>query len=608
MPYIGKSPQFGVRNRFVYLATSGATSVSGADANGATLTFTDGAFVDVYLNGVLLKPTTDYNTSTANTIANLSALNTNDEVTVVVYDVFSVADMVSATSGGTFSGNVTFSSDVSVGDDLSLASDSAIINFGADSDVSIIHQADNGLIIKNNNTGDGSQGGLVLQTGETNIEADDVLGRIQFQAPDEGTDTDSRLVAAEIAAVSEGDFSSSNNATKLSFKTGASEAATEKMTLSSAGLLNINVNSSNTDPDADLGAIHKFINTNTTVNTGSMIILGGNNNPGTSIYGRVVDTSTNKHQMGFSVRNASGSSTTRVIIDGPGNAYFANPDPDSLDTAIFNDSSGSVGPLMSSSNRVDVTRDSSMLALNHTAGSAGAFVDLRDRGTTIATISHNGSGVVTYNAFTGCHWGRFSDNSKPTMLKGTILETIDEMCEWYDVFFEYHSELKYEDGDVIPEGKKVGDVKRAAKSKRHLVPLADIGSKKVGDSLTFTYPEDGKEYTGTLELQQEEKHPKCKVSDTADSKKVYGVFFSWDSEDDGYNDMYVAAVGTYVIRVHKDVTVESGDLLVSNGDGTAKVQDDDIVRTKTVAKVLTNIKQETYSDGSYTVPCALYTG
>ena len=55
MPYIGKSPQFGVRNRFVYVASSGDTSVSGADANGATLTFTDGAFVDVYLNGVLLQ-------------------------------------------------------------------------------------------------------------------------------------------------------------------------------------------------------------------------------------------------------------------------------------------------------------------------------------------------------------------------------------------------------------------------------------------------------------------------------------------------------------------------------------------------------------------------
>ena len=63
MPYIGKSPHFGVRNRFLFVADASDTSVSGADANGATLTFTDGAYVDVYLNGVLLKAGTDYNLS-----------------------------------------------------------------------------------------------------------------------------------------------------------------------------------------------------------------------------------------------------------------------------------------------------------------------------------------------------------------------------------------------------------------------------------------------------------------------------------------------------------------------------------------------------------------
>tara|TARA_R110000796_G_scaffold84650_1_gene184312 strand:+ start:3046 stop:4599 length:1554 start_codon:yes stop_codon:yes gene_type:complete len=80
---------------------------------------------------------------------------------------------------------------------------------------------------------------VLLQTGDTDIAVNDVLGKIQFQAPDEGTGTDAILVAAEVAAVSEGDFSSSNNATKLSFKTGASEAATEKMSLSSGGNLTL---------------------------------------------------------------------------------------------------------------------------------------------------------------------------------------------------------------------------------------------------------------------------------------------------------------------------------------------------------------------------------
>jgi hypothetical protein len=296
--------------------------------------------------------------------------------------------------------------------------------------------------------------------------------------------------------------------------------------------------------------------------------------------------------------------TERVRIDSGGN-LIANSGSSVADV-IYDDSSGNAGPILHSRNAVDVARNDSCITLNSTTGSAATFVDLRRVGSTIGTIAHDGSGAVSFNAFTGCHWGRLSDNSKPTILKGTILETIDEMCDWYEVEFTI-PEIKYVDGDKVPEGKKVGDVKIEAKGKKYLVPLADIGNKKVGDSFTFTYV-DGVEYTGTLKLQNDEKHPQCKISDTADSKKVYGVFFSWDGVDDGYNDMYVAGLGTYVIRVHKDVTVESGDLLVSNGDGTAKVQDDDIIRSKTVAKVLANVKQETYSDGSYTVPCALYCG
>jgi len=141
MPYIGKTTDgFGVRNRFIYVASADDTSVSGADANGATLTFTDGAYVDVYLNGVLLKTGTDYNTNTANTIAGLSALAANDEVTVVVYDIFTVADMVSATSGGTFSGAVTANSTLDMnGTELIL---------DADADTSITADTDDEIHIK----------------------------------------------------------------------------------------------------------------------------------------------------------------------------------------------------------------------------------------------------------------------------------------------------------------------------------------------------------------------------------------------------------------------------------------------------------------------------
>jgi hypothetical protein len=118
------------------------------------------------------------------------------------------------------------------------------------------------LIIKDTDTADGSSPTITLQSGDTDIAADDILGSINFQAPDEGTGTDAILVAAGIEAVSEGDFSSSSNATKLSFKTGASEAASEKMSIASTGATTITTSGNettlslvSTDADASLGPV-----------------------------------------------------------------------------------------------------------------------------------------------------------------------------------------------------------------------------------------------------------------------------------------------------------------------------------------------------------------
>ena len=92
MPYIGKSPTgSGVRQRFHFTATGGETSLSGADDNSKTLKFTDGEFLDVYLNGVLLVQGTDYGVGTTNTINSLSALSAGDIVEIVAYDIFNVA-------------------------------------------------------------------------------------------------------------------------------------------------------------------------------------------------------------------------------------------------------------------------------------------------------------------------------------------------------------------------------------------------------------------------------------------------------------------------------------------------------------------------------------
>ena len=120
MPYIGKSPSVGVRNRFYFTASGGETSLSGADSGGRILTFSDGKYVDVMLNGVTLVAGTDYNTTTANTIAGLTALTASDIIEIVVYDVFSVPDAVSAVNGGTFQNNINVTGTITA-DELTIS-------------------------------------------------------------------------------------------------------------------------------------------------------------------------------------------------------------------------------------------------------------------------------------------------------------------------------------------------------------------------------------------------------------------------------------------------------------------------------------------------------
>ena len=106
MAYIGTSPSNGVRRIYNYTATASQTSFSGNDTLGISLAYADGAYIDVYQNGVLLIPT-DYVATTGTTVVLDTAASENDTVQMVVYDVFGVADTVSASNGGNFVNDIT---------------------------------------------------------------------------------------------------------------------------------------------------------------------------------------------------------------------------------------------------------------------------------------------------------------------------------------------------------------------------------------------------------------------------------------------------------------------------------------------------------------------
>ena len=108
MAYIGKSPSVGVRNRFIYQATAGQTSFTGSDSDAKTLTYQDSLYMDVYQNGVLLKPGTDYTATTGTSVVLVTAASLNDVVEMIIYDTFSIANSYTKAESDTrypFKGN-----------------------------------------------------------------------------------------------------------------------------------------------------------------------------------------------------------------------------------------------------------------------------------------------------------------------------------------------------------------------------------------------------------------------------------------------------------------------------------------------------------------------
>jgi hypothetical protein len=171
----------------------------------------------------------------------------------------------------------------------------------------------------------------------------------------------------------------------------------------------------------------------------------------------------------------------------------------------------------------------------------GALVSLRQAGTEEGSISVSGT-TVSYNGGHLSRWAQTTTTKDESIVKGTVLSNLDEMN---------------------------------------------------------VYTKDGQPVAN-------EQLNKVKVSDTEGDANVAGVFVNWShDEDHNVDEINMAMTGDMIIRIAQGTTVVRGDLLMSAGDGTAKPQGDDIVRSKTVAKVTSNHITCTYADGSYCVPCVL---
>jgi len=303
---------------------------------------------------------------------------------------------------------------------------------------------------------------------------------------------------------------------------------------------------------------------------------------GTSGVAGLVSTSaaSQRADIRFITRGAGDTVAERMQLDNDG-TLFIGKTTTGLATTGYEFNPGS---------STHITASGADVLLLNRLSNDGTMVNFYQATASEGYIGVSGS-TVSYNGFTGTHWSRLTDNSKPTILKGTVLETLDEMCDWYNLEFDVTTTTQDKDGNDITE------------THTEKIPHVLTDSQSIGDKITYDH--NGTDYEATITKENDIKHMKAKVSDTTDAKNVYGVFNFWEAGEEGYNDFIVAAVGTFVVRIKADETIAKGDLLQSNGDGTAKVQSDDNVKSSSFAKILSTTKIETYDDGSFIVPCSL---
>ena len=350
MPYIGSS----IATNYGSTIRDNFTGDGSATAFTLSRNATSENDLEVFVGNVRQQPGSAYTVS-ANTLT-FTGTPANGEVIYVVHQGGALQTVRAPVDHGSR--------------DFRLSGDGQKISFGVDNDVTMTHVTDSGIAFKNANTTDDKPFTLVLQTGETDIAASDKLGVINFQAPDEATGTDAILVAAGIEAVSEGDFSASSNATKLSFLTGSSGAATEKMSISSGGNVDVTGNMT-VGGNLDVTGTVSFSENNVTdVGIMSLDTLRGDADTDTSI------SFSNDNTMVF----ATGGSTA-LTLDGSQNTTLAG-----TLTAVTSIGIGSA-----------VLTEAEMEMLDGiTAGTAAANkAVVLDGSKNIATIGTIGSGNIT---------------------------------------------------------------------------------------------------------------------------------------------------------------------------------------------------------------------
>ena len=662
MPYIGVSPQFGVRKKHTYTATAGQTSFSGAGSEGATLSYTDSNFVDVYQNGVKLGDA-DYTSTSGTAIVLAQGASADDLVEIIVFDAFSAADTVSKADGGTFDGNITMAGTLSAKGGAVFNEDSADVDFRVE--------------------GNGEANLLLVDAGEDNVKIGDNAGNYaKLSLRNEAAGAQERGLYVEVAPAS--GTSPSNGVRRVHTYT----ATASQTTFSGAGAEGTTLSYKDSNyVDVYQNGI-KLGDADYTSTSGTSIVLA----QGASVDDLVVVVVFDVFSVADTVSKADGGTFDGAVTFGGGvSGNIANVsgdmtidvagdltlDADGADVKI-SDGGTHVGTLSNSSSDFVITsavQDKDILFKGDDGGSGitALTLDMSDGGKAlfndgidantdlnvktssgVSTISATATGSA--NLVMGTNFSGSASQGMPNQVgfinmrqsfpivfgtaetermrilaNGDIVfkkTTADDTIRGVGIFNQRINSTsetaaaglfnrQNNDGTLlalrqqnIDEGSITVSGSTVSFNGGHLSRWSQLTNNTRDNTIVkgtvMTNLDQMAEWTTDGVTEDNEQLNCMAVSSVEGDANVAGVFVSWDDDDDVYtNDMNVAMTGDMVIRIAQGTTVARGDLLMSAGDGTAKPQGDDIVRSKTIAKVTSTNVSHTYDDGTYLVPCVL---
>ena len=580
-------------------------------------------------------------------------------------------------------------------DDVALASDGAVLNFGADNDVTLTHVADTGLLINSSRQLQfGDSGTFIRQeadgvldlTSDTEIELNATTLDINANVDISGTLTVAGALDFGDAAISNvGALQLDSIAGDADTNTSITFSGSDVITVATGGSTALTVDASQrvgigtTSPSSKLqviGAIQSADGSGgsaTLSSTGSIELKRSG--------GAFIDFATGADEdkdcriiqssngLNFET-GGEGSTAVGLSIDSSQKVSIGAGSPSgklhvyghtSSVASIFESSgNGDTVPVQLKVKANDGTTSTQGLYGNAGSGSANNTITFGNGSNDGLTIDASGQAefkgtgnLVTFNASSGVTYVKFAENGTSRFFLATLNGS--DGLAFVDADGGSTRMKIFDDGDIGLGGAETGNIINSSSgvgfyhergadtivgrnggaalsvlrqsSDGELIRFKQAGSQEgsinvsgstvslqgftgthetsgIADdtaigTVVSTIDELDTYVSGSKDGQTRAEHPKVKVSDSVGDSRVYGVLQSRTESD---NKPLIASVGLGTILVTG--ACSGGDLLESNGDGTAKVQDDDIIRSKTIGKVTIGDS----NTGVKSVSCVLYCG